>query len=240
MSANPRTWVAILGAACLAAATFFTQRLLGAEHVGAWVRARTISEALKREAYKFAAGVTPYNAAGSVTDAALEKARQQIEELGDDLMGELVPAKGTGSAPRSSLTKDEYIEQRVKPQITWYRRRAEEYRKTSHWLRRLEFVLALGATLVTAAASVTPKANLLFGVQFDIAALTAVLTTVAGAVLTHIERSRLDFLVIAYLAAARQLEDRENGPKDPWSDFVTDCERILETENNSWIAKWTK
>jgi hypothetical protein len=101
-------------------------------------------------------------------------------------------------------------------------------------------VLALAATLITAAASVTPKVNLIFGVQFDIAALTAVLTTIAGAVLAHIEASRFDFLVTTYVAAARHLEDRGNGPNDPWSDFVTDCERILEAENNSWIAKWTK
>ena len=37
---NPRTWVAIVGVICLAASTFFSARLLGGEHVAAWVRAR--------------------------------------------------------------------------------------------------------------------------------------------------------------------------------------------------------
>src|SRR5437870_846413 len=46
---NPRTWVAIAGAASLAAATFFTARLLGANAIAAWARARAVAEALKRE-----------------------------------------------------------------------------------------------------------------------------------------------------------------------------------------------
>ncbi|HTF01150.1 MAG TPA: hypothetical protein VK621_21265, partial [Bradyrhizobium sp.] len=49
------------------------------------------------------------------------------------------------------------------------------------------------------------KAAPLWGVQFDFAAFTAVLTTVAGAVLAHVEASRFDFLVTTYLATARGL-----------------------------------
>src|SRR3954463_7717711 len=47
---NPRAWVAIAAAVCLAFATFFTQRLLGADRITAWVRTRAIAERLKREA----------------------------------------------------------------------------------------------------------------------------------------------------------------------------------------------
>ena len=64
---NPRTWVAIVGVICLAASTFFSARLLGGEHVAAWVRARAISEGLKREAYKFAAEAAPYERQGRRT-----------------------------------------------------------------------------------------------------------------------------------------------------------------------------
>jgi cytochrome c biogenesis protein CcdA len=100
-----------------------------------------------------------------------------------------------------------------------------------------EFGLALVATLITAIASVTGKSIPAFGVGFDIAALTAVITTIAGALLAHVEASRFDFLVTTYLATARRLEDRKSGPQDPVSTFVNDCETIIATENMSWIAK---
>src|SRR5262249_17560098 len=119
----------------------------------------------------------------------------------------------------------------------FYTKRADGYRKTAWWLRAAEFALALAATLITAVASVT--SNHIFGIQFDIAALTAVLTTVAGAVLAHVEASRFDFLVTSYRATARRLQDRTSVAMQSLSDFVNDCERIIETENTSWIAKWS-
>jgi len=67
-----------------------------------------------------------------------------------------------------------------------------------------------------------------------------VLTTVAGAVLAHVEASRFDFLVTTYLVTARRLEDRKGGSREPFSALVTDCENIIATENMSWIAKWAK
>jgi len=231
-----RTCFAMTGAASLVIATFFTQRLLGQEHVTGWVRARAISEALKREAYKFAAGAAPYDQANS--EPLLDAERQKIEADGDDLLGSLATNPGRGSVPRSKLTPQQYVEKRVDKEIEYYKDHAERYRKWATRLRQAEFGLALAATLITAIASVT--GNHIFGFVFDIAALTAVLTTVAGAVLAHVEASRFDFLVTTYLATARRLEDRKGGPREPPSTFVNDCETIISTENMSWIAKWTK
>jgi hypothetical protein len=45
---------------------------------------------------------------------------------------------------------------------------------------------------------------------------------------------------VAYRATGRRLQDRKDGPQQPWSAFVNDCENILAAENTSWIAKWTK
>jgi hypothetical protein len=84
------------------------------------------------------------------------------------------------------------------------------------------------------------------GLPFDIAALTAVLTTVASAVLAHVEASRFDYLATSYLATARRLEDQLPSDiqviaePDRWSDFVNACENIIATENASWMAKWTR
>jgi hypothetical protein len=236
--ADPRTWLAILGAISLATATFFTQRLLGQQHVTAWVRARAIAEALKREAYRFAANTAPYDQADA--EVRLDAERKKIEDDGDDLVEQLVTNPGQGSVPRQKLTPQQYVERRVNGQIDFYRKRAVSYRRVATWLRGTEFVLALAATLITAIASVTGKSTYIFGIQFDVAALTAVLTTVAGAVLAHVEASRFDFLVTAYLATARRLEDRKAEVQQPASSFVNDCESIISTENNSWIAKWSK
>jgi hypothetical protein len=235
---DSRTWLAIAGTVSLATATFFTQRLLGQEHITGWVRARAISEALKREAYKFAAGASPYDQANA--ENLLNAERQKIENDGDDLIASLVTKPGAGSVPRAMLTSPQYVERRIDGQIKFYKERANIYRTTATWLRRTEFGLALAATLITAIASVTGKTTHFLDIHFDIAALTAVLTTIAGAVLAHVEASRFDFLVTTYLATARRLEDRKSGSREPLSDFVNDCENIIATENMSWIAKWTK
>jgi hypothetical protein len=114
LASNPRTWVAVVGVVCLAAATFFTSRLLGTAHVTDWVRARAIAESLKREAYKFAAAAAPYdNADPAQSGQLLDQERIKIEKDGDDLLPKQVPAKGEGSTPRGPLSHDEYIARRV-------------------------------------------------------------------------------------------------------------------------------
>jgi hypothetical protein len=122
--------------------------------------------------------------------------------------------------------------------MKWYNGKADDYAAIAKRLRLAELILAAAATLITALAGVTSTSFL--GIRFDATAFTAVLTTLAGAVLAHVEASRYDFLVMTYRATARRLEDRGNRPQQPWSDFVNDCENILSAENASWIAKWTK
>jgi drug/metabolite transporter (DMT)-like permease len=56
-----RMYFAIAGAALLAVVSFVKSRLLAGGQITNWARARTASEALKREAYKYAASVTPYD-----------------------------------------------------------------------------------------------------------------------------------------------------------------------------------
>jgi hypothetical protein len=78
-------------------------------------------------------------------------------------------------------------------------------------------------------------------------ALTAVLTTISGMILSHIEASRYDYLVVSYRATARRLRDALlNAPADAvapspaWSACVTQCEAILGDENSAWVAKLGK
>jgi hypothetical protein len=239
LAVSPRSWIALVGVVSLASATFFTARLLGAAEVTDWVRARAIAERLKREAFRYAAAAAPYDVPATA-EGLLNDERARIESDGDDLLGQLVPAAGKGSLPRAALSEADYVAQRVQNQIGWFIPKAARYKTVATRLRRLEFGLALAATVITAAAGIVGKTPPLWGMTFDLAALTAVLTTIASAVLAHVEASRFDFLAMTYLATSRRLQDRLDRGQTPWSTFVTDCENILAAENTSWIAKWTK
>jgi hypothetical protein len=55
-----RQWLAGISAVLFAILSFLTARRLGADRPMAWVRARAAAEALKREAYTYAAKAAPY------------------------------------------------------------------------------------------------------------------------------------------------------------------------------------
>lgn len=235
-----------LGTVLLAAGTFISARLLKDSELEAWVRMRAASEALKREAFKYAAGARPYDDSAKA-DQTLDRGREDIEKDLDDLYDRTITPRGSGSAPRKKLTADEYRNLRVIDQVkNFYRPRARDYQAIASRLRAIEFALALTATIITALAGVVGKLPIVAGIRFDLAALTAVLTTISGAILAHIEASRYQYLVTSYLATARRLEDAEAGFDDAgadpqkWSDYVNRCEDIIAAENSSWVARWTK
>jgi hypothetical protein len=210
----------------------------------AWVRARAAAEALKREAFRSAAKAQPYDI--PTADELLKKERERIEGPLADLSDRQVQAPREGSAPRGALSAEQYRERRVREQIDWYTSKAHRYRKVATRLRWTEFTLALAATIITALAGALGKKFEIGPMQFDVAALTAVLTTVSGAILAHIEASRYQHLVTSYLATAARLEDLDTeydaarADAGTWSEFVNRCEDIIAAENNSWVAKWTK
>jgi Protein of unknown function (DUF4231)/SMODS and SLOG-associating 2TM effector domain 1 len=198
---KPRLYLSVTSAVMLGLVSFLSARLLGSVRASAWVRARAASEALKREGFKFASSAVPYNDPAT-RDSLLNEEREKIERDVEDLLGEAVPASGKGSVPRSLLPPEGYIETRVRGQVEkYYEPKAETYRRAASTLRTVEFGLSLVAAIITAAVGVAGKE--LFGLRFDFVALTAVLTTIAGAIIAHIEASRYDFLVMTYRAAAR-------------------------------------
>lgn len=119
-------------------------------------------------------------------------------------------------------------------------RHRKKHQRAAKLLRRVEFWLAFAATSITAIASITGKDTTVYGDAFDIAALTAVLTTLAGAVLAHVEASRFDYLVTTDFSTANRLEDFKPAARGDWNGFVSYGETILATENAGRIAKWTK
>jgi len=238
----PRIYFAIAGAVLLGVVGFVASR--GPQTTN-WLRARTASEALKREAYKYATSVTPYDDPLK-RDAALNMERDRIERDVDDLLASAVLSAKAGSAPRDKLSRDEYLAGRVREQIDrYYLPTANANKKIAVRLRWVESSLAMAAAIITGNVAVVGKE--LFGIQFDFVALTAVLTTVGTAVVAHIEASRCEFLVMTYRATARRLSAEMANTGDvnallaeQWSEFVNRCEAIISDENTSWAAKWTK
>ena len=239
-----RLYLAILSAVLFALVSFLTARVLGAQRAMDWLRARVASEALKREAFRHAATAAPYDDLAT-KDSRLNSERERIEEDVDDLIGYCVPS-GLGSTPTETITPDEYIERRIERQINQFLEpKAAHNQRIAVSLRRAEFGLALITTCITAIVGVAGKDPAGWG--FDFVALTAVLTTVSGAILAHIEAGRYEFTATNYRATARRLKNalvqrpaNFTAPSAEWSAFVNSCEAILTEENNTWMAKWSK
>ena len=141
---------ATLGAVLLAAVTFLSGRLLRDAQVQAWVRARAASEALKREAFKFAARANPYD--GPNADELLKMERERIEGPLADLCDHRAEAMEEGSAPRSELSPEQYRERRVRHQSTGILKRLMAIEQSSNASAGLKTALASVATIVTALA----------------------------------------------------------------------------------------
>jgi hypothetical protein len=240
---TPRLYLGIGGSVLLGVVSFLSLRMLGSERVSAWARARAASEALKREAFKFAAWAAPYDEAAHRVQRLGEE-QERIERDVDDLLGQTVAAERT-SIPTGDISPADYMRLRVRNQVQEYcEPKAEEHRRAAARWRGVEFGLSLGATILTGIVAVAGKEPRL---GFDFIALTAVLTTVAGAILSHIEASRYDYLVMSYRATARRLRNQlakqveaPAAPSPEWSAFVERCETIIAEQNNDWVAKWSK
>jgi hypothetical protein len=239
---STRTYVAIASAVAFAVMSFLSARLLGQDRSLKWLRARSAAEALKHAAYRFTAQAAPYDDAAT-REQLLKGEIVKIESDVDDLLPERLSGK-IGSTPTALLSAVEYQQRRVSGQIEWFERTAQKYRARARRLRRIELFLSLAACIITAVAGVTDK-DPIPGVKFDFVALTAVLTTIGGAILAHIEASRYDFVVATYLATARRLRSEPppataTVPSAEWSAYVARCESILQDENASWLAKFSK
>lgn len=240
LDGRPRQVLAVMSTVCMGLVSFLASRLLDATHSQAWVRARAASEALKQHAYRRAALAAPYDDAATA-DALLTTEAGKILSDVDDLSIHRAET-GPSSAPTKPIAPADYIAKRVQDQAQWHERKATQARASAGKWRAIEFTLALLTAVITAVAGALAKDQL---GPFDFVALTAVLTTVSGAILAFVEASRYDFIVSTYRATARRLRVEETStpsgatpPSPEWSSFVDRCERILQEQNNSWVAKF--
>src|SRR5207247_1449563 len=129
---------------------------LDSKHSHGWVRARAASEALKREGYRHAAEAAPYDDPAT-RDGLLRAEVQKIEAEVDDLIGLRAP-KGRSGIPLTAISPQEYMHRRVSTQINeFFEPKANQSQAAARKMRRIEFMLAIATTVITAVMSVLEK-----------------------------------------------------------------------------------
>jgi SMODS and SLOG-associating 2TM effector domain 1/Protein of unknown function (DUF4231) len=238
--------LAVIGAVLLAFAGVIAKHFLTAPKSTNWGRARAASEALKHEAWSYAARAAPYDDPG-LRDIHLNDQRERIEKDVDDLIDLTIATKAHGTAPRKNVSRTEYIERRVRHEMEhYYLPQGKANHNAANKLRWLEICLSFIVAFSAGVIGVEGKSLFAF-TKIDFLAFMAVFTTVAGAITAHVEASRYEFLATTYLATARRLDSELKSVSNvealsgaDWSNFVQRCEQIIRDENSSWLAKWTK
>jgi len=220
------------GAAVLGIAAVVRQARLGHERMQAWIMARAGSESLKREMYLFRAPAGPY-ASGNSCLTLLSRKDQILAKL-RPYQKYRVEVEGELNVP-GPLNTEEYLESRItgaKGQIKYFEDRAYRYARAQKLLSGAEFVLAMIAALLGAAITMTDKQA--YG------AWVAVITTISGAITSHMLAQRYEQLTISFRVTADRLESTKNhwnsmGETD-LAQLVESCEAVLLEENQGWIA----
>ncbi len=243
--ATARTWLALAGAFVLAIVAVILRTQLSQERTEAWVRARSASEALKEEIYRYLIGATPYGPQRSVElfGQRREEQKEKVRDLRPEAAAVALPP--VTNRPLQKLTSQDYIELRVNGQIDgYYLDKAAKNARTAKRLRNLEFILVLIAAGLGVFASGTVGA----GGLSSLGSWVAVLTTAAAAVTSFLAAGRYDLQAITFYGTADRLTTlrdafKADGTKtDPEriSRFVDDVENAISSENEAWLAGWSR
>lgn len=228
-------------AVALALVGFIQQNFLSLSQTESWPRARSVSEALKCEVYRFRAGASPYEVPPEqdVTTALQHLSSVIAEE--EDKVGDLLPEvrfdEETADGVPGPMAPDDYIKSRLNDQIdAFYLPLA---RKNLHQAKT-----ARGATLALALLGLVIAGFMSAGLLIAFGAWVAVLTTISAAVGSFSALSRYESLASLYAKQALSLDRLRTGWRSgrytDWSDFVNKCEETILAENRSWMAEMVK
>lgn len=234
--------MAVAGAFALTFTAFISQHFLRPRESDRWLRARSVSEGVKSEIFRFRAGAHPYDVAPSDDgDPALDLLLHrvgEIEAMGADLDVYLPAMPRRSSMPPGALTPSGYLESRVKDQIEgFYQPKSRENMRKA----RLYRAFSVAAAAVAVAISTLTALDILQ----ELGAWVAVATTIGASFVAYSNVNRFEALAIAYakqagelrrLSQAWQVAANSNDEPD-WSDFVKACEEAISTENKAWMAR---
>ena len=234
---------AVGGAVALATVPFIAVKLLGTERVRGWLRARSVSEGLKSEVFRFQAGAAPYDGEGRASK--LVEAGRNLEVWVEALAVDLASVEARPSVPPGRLDPEGYVKLRVNDQIDgYYRPRARWNANRARLFRALEMTTAfMAAALGALMAALQLGAGASGGGRGG--EWVAVITTIGGALAAHAAANRYDEQARIFFATARRLQDVRDDwiakgrptASEPWSELVNACEEAISVENRSWMAK---
>lgn len=228
------------GAVALGLVAAIQQQFLSQKQLERWPRARSVTEAIKSEVFRFQAGALPYGRPAN--EEAQQKSLQALLERVDAITADakdLLPHVAEHNTVDDkglpgTLDEESYIAQRLTEQIENY------YKPTSrrHFItaKRIRFLLS-GLALFSAAIAALMASSELAG----LGAWVSVITTGSLAVATYASLQRYEFLASTYAKQADHLKRLSQEWKleiwPDWSAFVSECENTISAENRGWMAK---
>ena len=230
---------AALGAVLAALAAFLEQRSRNEDLTSRWIRARSASEALKEQVYRYLTRTGVY--AGSDPESALREASQRVLDDVRELESDAATVQAQDRSVPAVSDLDAYVRLRVRGQAEgYYRPRSTQLAERRRVWRRAQTSFMLLTVVFGALVSFLPVAGL--------PAWGAVLTTLTGAIGAYIQSARFDHLIIYYRATAARLESLISEWEDTLSkgsiteevrsNFVDRCEEAISVENQAWLAGW--
>ena len=233
------TWVAGVAAACSAAAALPGREAVGPAVERLWLTARAAAETLKSEAFKYAAGASPYD--GGDRGQRLLAAVGAIQA---DYISGITPNVARDRKrpiPHAALNQADYIRARLEDQTAWYESKAEFYNKRARHWRAVSLSLGLiGAAISGVAAAKTELTYL--------GAWVGVIGTLGGIVFAHVAGSRFSYLAQIYELTARRLHHLHlewdlalaGQSTGKWTEFVLECENTISAERDQWMKEWQR
>jgi hypothetical protein len=222
-----------VAAAVTAGVATLMQRRISTEQIQNWTRARSVSEGLKSEIYRYLAGGAAYT--GAESDRRLGAETRRIVETVSDLRRYALGIEPDGKPLPDVRDVDSYVAGRVTEQIErYYTPKAGLYETRVRRLRWVGDLLGIIAVVLAALAAA-------FAID-GLVAWVPVVTTIGTSVVAYVAAARYDQLVIEYLRTAQRLthlhaEYRDN-PEADAAGFIDACEAALSVENQGWMARW--
>ena len=223
------SWLATVCASVVALMQGFTRP----QRVHTWMRARSVSEALKAETYTFLAGVAPYR--GEDQQRVFRKKVDGVLADAEDLQAKTIGLESAQRGLPSVSDVDSYCTVRVRGQIDgYYRRKSGQMNRRAQWFRGIEIGLAVIAALLSATAAVSGQPGW--------SAWLPVVTTITAAVAAEAAVQRYSALAVEYARTNAELErllrDRAKPATAEADDaFVREAERVISLQNEAWMAR---
>ena len=227
---------ALAGLASVCAAVVALMRgTMKPDKVRVWMRARSVSEALKAETYTYLARVSPYR--GGDREAVFKGKLDAVIDDAADLAGSTIGVKAVVRELPAVHDVDSYSAVRMKGQVDrYYRPKSMEMRRRAQWFRAVETGLAVIAAAISAVAAVTGESGW--------SAWLPVVTTITAAVAAEAAAQRYGALAVEYARTSLELErllvDRasQQGPSHEGDDALVDAaERVISVQNEAWMAR---